>query len=259
MSIKNLLTEREERITKELKKLENKLNKLPEGLLVCNYRNGKVRWYEERTENGKRQRHYLSKRTDSSRIDDLVHKTYFTYKKRELEAELVGIGRFNRAQTDIKSDSLLQKSSPFYEHLSDLRPESNWENIDYEKSDSFPEHLIFKTRKGDMVRSKSEAYIADTLYELGIPYRYECRMDINGITLHPDFTILHPITGKIYIWEHWGLLHKSSYVQSSLYKTSLYISAGYLPGDSFIITSETDTHPLNYERVREIATMYFLD
>ena len=92
MSIKNLLTEREERITKELKKLENKLNKLPEGLLVCNYRNGKVRWYEERTENGKRQRHYLSKRTDSSRIDDLVHKTYFTYKKRELEAELVGIG-----------------------------------------------------------------------------------------------------------------------------------------------------------------------
>ncbi len=51
----------------------------------------------------------------------------------------------------------------------------------------------------EKVRSKSEAFIADTLYEFGIPYRYEylVRM-VNGELRYPDFTLLKVRTEKRY-------------------------------------------------------------
>lgn len=45
--------------------------------------------------------------------------------------------------------------------LADFIDTEKWESAPYDKSDKQPEHLCHKTVKGDMVRSKSEAIIAN--------------------------------------------------------------------------------------------------
>ena len=74
-----------------------------------------------------------------------------------------------------------------------------------------PEKLVVPTVTGEMVRSKSEAMILMLLEYSGIPYRYECRLDIDRKAYYPDFTIRHPYTGEIFYWEHVGMLDDPSY------------------------------------------------
>ena len=58
------------------------------------------------------------------------------------------------------------------------------------------------------VRSKSEAFIASSLSDKGIPFRYECAAKIAGTVIYPDFTIRHPLSGKLCLWEHFGLIDR---------------------------------------------------
>lgn len=52
--------------------------------------------------------------------------------------------------------------------------------------------LIHPIRETDeRVRSKSEVIIADILNQEGIPYRYECPLQLKGWgKVYPDFTVL---------------------------------------------------------------------
>ncbi|MFQ8777759.1 MAG: hypothetical protein ACLR78_10425 [Roseburia sp.] len=64
------------------------------------------------------------------------------------------------------------------------------------------------------MRSKSEAMIAMLLHLNAIPYRYECALSLGGVTLFPDFTIRHPVTGVLYYWEHFGLMDDPAYAKT---------------------------------------------
>ena len=77
---------------------------------------------------------------------------------------------------------------------------SEWEASEYNKSTDHPEHLIIPAPKGEMVRSKSEAMIAQVLFSHHIPYRYEEVHNIAGTNIATDFTILHPRTKEIKLW-----------------------------------------------------------
>lgn len=61
-----------------------------------------------------------------------------------------------------------------------------------------PENLKNKIGKNEFVRSKSEAIIGKVLRMNYIPFRYECPIILNGVTIYPDFTIRHPKTGETY-------------------------------------------------------------
>ena len=69
-----------------------------------------------------------------------------------------------------------------------------------------PENLIHRTAKGDLVRSKSEVIVADTLTRLGISYKYEeplfAKDDPTDFRL-PDFTVTYE--GDTWYWEHLGM------------------------------------------------------
>lgn len=58
----------------------------------------------------------------------------------------------------------------------------------------FPENLIHRTRRGEMVRSKSEVIVANTLENLNLSYDYEKQLaapeDDDDYRL-PDFTVYH--------------------------------------------------------------------
>ena len=48
-----------------------------------------------------------------------------------------------------------------------------WQSKTFKTNSYKTENKIYDTRRGEKVRSKSEAIIADMLFEMGIPYHYE--------------------------------------------------------------------------------------
>jgi ATP-dependent exoDNAse (exonuclease V) alpha subunit len=89
----------------------------------------------------------------------------------------------------------------------------------------YEEAKIHKTKRGDMVRSKSEVVIANELETAGLDWHYENDsqfIEINGKNLLPDFVIHHK--GKTYYWEHLGLLNKQKYRKNWDEKEKCYLS-----------------------------------
>ena len=66
------------------------------------------------------------------------------------------------------------------------------------------EILVVKGTLGKMLRSKSEAIIDRLLYQNKIPFHYEEKLVLGGITIYPDFVIRHPVTGEYYYWNILG-------------------------------------------------------
>jgi ATP-dependent exoDNAse (exonuclease V) alpha subunit len=85
-------------------------------------------------------------------------------------------------------------------------------------------YKIHKTKRGDMVRSKSEVIIAGELESAELDWHYENDgrfIEIEGKKLLPDFVIYH--NGKTYYWEHLGLLNKPRYKKSWEEKEKYYL------------------------------------
>lgn len=107
-----------------------------------------------------------------------------------------------------------------------------------------------------MVRSKSESLIAVSLAQHQIPFRYECLLDINGQILYPDFTIMHPISQKIFYWEHFGMMDNFNYAKETLCKLQLYCENNIIPGKNLITTYETSSSPLCYDTIEKYIQMF---
>ena len=258
MSITSILKDYQESLSKEITKMERYISKAPEGLLLCYKEAGYHKWYLETVDaSGTRKRKYLPK-TQIELAKKLALKTYYSHKLVEEKAELNCINQFLKRSKPSKSNKFLQESSGYYSLLKDSLNLNHWENDVYDKSSDHPEALIIKTRKGDMVRSKSEAFIADSLYELGIEYRYECAFHVDDIVLYPDFTIIHPKTRQLFIWEHFGLMDSPSYVNKSLRKIPLFLSKSFMPGQNLIITYESQAMPLSFSHVKDMILLYFM-
>ena len=80
----------------------------------------------------------------------------------------------------------------------------------------------YSSISGNTLRSKSETIIDMLLFQTRIPYRYECPIILGTHIIYPDFTIRHPITGKIFYWEHFGQMDNSEYYPKACDKLRLY-------------------------------------
>ncbi|WP_186644633.1 hypothetical protein [Fluviispira vulneris] len=76
------------------------------------------------------------------------------------------------------------------------------------------------TSFGLKVRSKSEVFIAEKLFEHKIDFRYEIPLSAEGKTYFPDFTIY--IGKKVFYWEHFGMLSNEDYLQKTKNKIIWY-------------------------------------
>lgn len=134
----------------------------------------------------------------------------------------------------------------------------HWAQAPYEHNQQYVEQRIHKTSSGNLVRSKSEAIIDMLLSINKVPFRYECALHLRGTVIFPDFTIRHPITGKYYYWEHFGMMDEPAYCNSACDKLKLYAGKGILPGLNLILTCETKANPLSTETVERTISHYFL-
>ena len=117
-------------------------------------------------------------------------------------------------------------------------------------------NLIYRTDRGELVRSKSEWIIADKLHRAGIDYQYEQPLNLDGVERFPDFTIVDDDSGKTWYWEHNGMLSNPEYKARWLRKLDAYRKCDILPlseggGENgiLLITEEYEGTGLSAEEI----------
>lgn len=247
------------RLEKEILDLQSKLKSFPDGKLICVHNGLHFKWFHSdghtQTYIPKKQREYA---------EQLAVKKYLTTHLKACEHEKTAIEYYLRHHSTNSHfpEALLRSESGFYELLSPYfltfsEELSEWMNSPYDKNTSYPEMLIHKTVSGNLVRSKSESLIDMALYVHKIPFRYECALNLNGITLYSDFTLRHPQTGDFFYWEHFGLMDDEGYSANTSSKLQLYTFCGIIPGVHLITTYETKDHPLSTETIEKTIHYYF--
>lgn len=116
------------------------------------------------------------------------------------------------------------------------------------------ENLIFPTDRGEKVRSKSEAYIANTLFKLGIAYHYEYKFHgKKGDYKLPDFLFFTPV-GEVIIWEHLGMLDDKNYYRHWKQKEAWYLEEGFKQDDTLFTTQHyVDNPEKGYRTIEKVA------
>ena len=119
----------------------------------------------------------------------------------------------------------------------------------------YEENLIYKSKKGDFVRSKSELIIADKLFDKGISYEYEQEFIRDGKKKILDFTITY--MGDEYIWEHYGMMSNANYKKKWQDKKIWYAEYGFIEGQNLIVTYEYANAGFNSQEIDELIEKYF--
>ena len=242
----------------QITSLQRQIQALPDGKLICSHNKDYIKWLHS---DGHKST-YLPKK-QYALAEQLAIKKYLSLQKDYLVQERSAIDFYLRHHPkECLAEQLLSPDSGYAELLTPyFTPENDelaeWAQTPYERNPNYPEQLIHKTGCGIVVRSKSEAIIAMLLHTHKIPFRYECSLTLNGITLYPDFTIQHPHTGQLFYWEHFGMMDHPSYCQNVLSKLQLYTSNEIYPSIQLITTYETKEHPLDSEYVETLIKHHF--
>lgn len=147
--------------------------------------------------------------------------------------------------------------NPFRQSLSDFIEQ--WTNACYEGEPIDDADSKYETASGIFVRSKSEMIIADTLSYMHVPFHYEKPLKVRGMGIvHPDFTCLNKRTGKVYLWEHLGMMGQEEYASKAVARLNHFQNSGYYLGNNLICSMETKTLPLNSSTVKKIAEHYLV-
>lgn len=249
----------QQRLQTQIKQIQQQLSDLPEGNLICAKNGTHFKWYYSHDH----QVSYLPRRNQSL-AEQLSKKKYLSCLLQDLLQRQSAVDAYlsNHPGSNMKSDKLLSENSGFRDLLlpyfsPNSKKIADWQNTPFESNSNYPEHLIYKSLSGNIVRSKSESMIDMYLFTHHIPFRYECALTLGEITLYPDFTILHPATGKIYYWDHHGRMDDPNYAKNVFPKMQLYNSYGITPGIQLITTFETSDSPLTFETIEHIVSFYF--
>lgn len=150
--------------------------------------------------------------------------------------------------------SIKQNISPI--DISDEDYIEEWLLKPYERKEVTADVPVFISDKGERVRSKSELNIANMLYKMDVPYKYECPLMLSGgITIHPDFTLLDIRRRREIYWEHRGMMDDRYYLRQSIQRIKDYSKNGIVIGDNLIITEEMSTIPLGTDEIMRIIQL----
>lgn len=235
-----LLVKRKEELEKKIEEAKRDICLAPKGnLRITNCRG--ARQYYHVTEKGDTTGVYLSTK-DMPLIYDLAQKAYAERFLKMAEKEVNAIDKFLASTCSERVFSTLSTDrkmlvNPYM--IDDEEYVKRWMNVSFAKNTYKEEELTRATKRGDFVRSKSEAALADIYYELGIPYRYEAALVLrNGTIRYPDFTLLDVRNRREVYHEHFGLMDDSGYRRDCLQKLDDYRDSGIYMGRNFIMTYE---------------------
>ena len=254
----NAMKVRLEELDLLIKHIEDSISKREQGVLIRSTINGTLRFYEKRDIDSKRI--YLG--ADKTQIlKDLAQKQFEERMLASAKDELFLLRDCMKTLSEFDENHDSKKE---YKRLPEVLRQLVNPNLNYEDDyvarwriarfsrGRITENHIYDTLAKEKVRSKSEALIADRLFNAGIPYRYEQRLefdsDVPGLedmhAYYPDFTILDKRTRKIIYWEHLGKLGDPAYCRDNLTKLHDYMKHGIIQGKNLILTYESADRPL---------------
>ena len=253
------LRKREKVLKDYISKSEKWLGTAPEGRLwVSTKAKGEtreVRYYDN-------SHGYLSAAKDKTLIRNLAKKEYLEHVNSASKKELTALKDFLRTRNLIKDAYMMLHEAKrelvtpveipvevlVHNFMSEVYPPSDYEMANPKE-----------TLRGESVRSFAESLIADELFLAGIPYRYERPFTLyNKHIVHPDFTIMDPSSGRIIIWEHFGMTQRSGYKDNMVSKIKDYAKSGMVIGDGLIVTFENEERKITKEEIRQIIETLIL-
>ena len=255
--INELLRQRKDDLNKVIHKCRQFLAKAPKGTLRAVMIRGRARYYyrsHKTDRNGK----YLNS-TKRALAERLARRDYYSA---ALDAALKELGAID-ALLIVRTvclyedcfDKLTKARKLLLEPLTETDADyaKRWQEEPYEGKAFYMTDPDYRGPKGERMRSKSEVIIANILYSLGIPYKYECPLYFeNGKVVYPDFTILNVRTREVIIFEHLGMLGDEEYARNAINKINALILSGYIPGRNLILSYESNTASLNVEAVKAL-------
>lgn len=250
-----------------IREAEKRLVNAPQGYLRIQKKKDKVEYYYKNALQGsasgngkymKKSEHHLAKQ--------IVQRDYDTIIIKRAKERVGVIENFLEKYRKISIGNACEKLGLLRRELldsvimSDEKFIKQWSCKSYKRKTFIDEEKVLLTERGEYVRSKSEKIIADKLYLLGIPYRYECPIVLQGnITIYPDFTILKmPERKEVYL-EHFGMMDDMEYVNKVLYKLNTYEKNGIYLGVNLFLTYETGKNPLNIQSLDEMLRVLFCE
>lgn len=233
---------------------------LPQGTLRCSSSNGTDQYFVDGN--------YISKKKLEI-VRGIAQREYYEQVIPVLERNLKKLYELEEIYGKRQLETCYEKACNARKKLINPVLESTEQKVmrfmeeDYAPGKFDDENLTeFITFNGERVRSKSEMIIADELSRYKVPYRYEKPIELHDwkgtIVIRPDFTIMNRYNGKVYLYEHLGMMDDMNYVDRNMRKLDLYEKNGYLIGENLIITHETSSLPLNINIVDSYIKHYFL-
>ncbi len=233
-------------------------NSFPEGSLRVSPRNNSVRYFQ-RMENKSLTEKYL-KREQRPLAESLAQKDYNRSFLKKAQYELDKIEKTIRILEGNNADMVYDDLSRYRKIMvkpyiqPDILYAKEWQAEQFKPNPYMENMKIYDTRRGERVRSKSEAILADILCDLGIPYHYEKPLYLEpGIIRYPDFTLLKINSRKEVFLEHLGMLDDEEYMNKTLLKLDEYRSHGIYVGKNLIFTYETTYSPLDIKGIKKMV------
>ena len=244
------------------KKVQELLKTAPDGTIRVYKANGFLRIYHITDTNDRNGTYLKTNQVDLAR--DLAQKDYLTRLNRSIQAEKKVIGRFLENYPKHSPEDVFAKLIPARKELvtpllaEDEDAAKIWMAEPFVENPYLPEEKQFATKRGELVRSKSEAMIADAYYDMGIPYKYDFPVKVGkGKTKYVDFALLDVRNGRVFYHEHLGRLDDPEYLHKNMIKLEEYRRASIYTGKNLILTTEIDGCPLDMNQFRKNTAELF--
>lgn len=219
--LRKLLIRKEEELSVLIESLEESLTGAPEGgLRIMHGSNVPQYFYRSEETDGPYKTGQYIKKENMQLAYLLAQRDYERKLLKIAEMQLKSIRKFLKEYHEEDLENVYMNLNEFRKKIvipeiqSDEQYAKQWEQMEFVGKPILNDNIEIYSDKGERVRSKSEKIIADMLYRNGVPYRYECPININGIgTIYPDFTILNVRKRKELYWEHFGMMDVPEYCE----------------------------------------------
>lgn len=262
-SIQTTLREEKKQLREILKQAQRRLKTAPKGQLRIAVKHNSVEYYYKDAEISNKNGRYM-KKNEMNMIKKLAQRDYDKQVVKNTEEKIKVIDRFLSKYDKTGLKELYQRTSPQRLNLigpvmvSDEEYIRQWQSVEYMGKWFAEDCVEIITEKGEKVRSKSEKIIADKLFALKIPYRYEYPLILKeNRKIYPDFTILKmPEREEVYL-EHLGMMDDIGYVEKTMTKLNTYGKNGIYVGVNLFITYESSKIPLDTRALDGLLKAYF--
>lgn len=265
LTVENILRKEAQELKKIVREVEKREKRAPAGTLRISRKKNSVEYYikngdkEEKTVNGS----YV-KKNELKIVKEIAQRDYDIKVLRNAKSRLHAIETFLEKYKKYGVKEIFQKMHPCRRELideiiiSDEEFVKRWNEVTFEGKKFWDDENVIVSERGERMRSKSEKIIADKLYMLGIPYRYEYPIVLEGkIKVYPDFTILKmPERKEVYL-EHFGMMDDAGYVDKTILKLDTYKKSGIYLGVNLFVTYETSKKPLNMQALDKMLRALF--